>query len=173
MVTKRSLAVVVLFVIFSAVALAQDANQAAPELTPAQKSNLIKVFARSANMDGIVINYVLLNNKTIDVLFPSDAKYAMRARANAATTFFVQGIPSKNLTQFEPKFEIEQNGKSFKGENVNIRNLQAGAVEKGSKIEGLIQLSQKIDITRPFKIKCPTGVIEFKLSQEAIKLLEN
>ncbi len=124
-------------------------------------------------MDGIVLNYVLLNNKTIDILFPGDAKYAMRARANAATMFFIQGVPNKNLPQFEPKFEIEQNGKSFQGENVNIRNLQAGALEKGAKIEGLIQLSQKIDVTQPFKIKCPTGIIEFKLSKEAIRLLEN
>jgi hypothetical protein len=173
LVTKRNLLVVVLFVLFSAVVMAQDANQAAPELTTSQKSTLIKEFARSANMDGIVLNYVLLNNKTIDILFPGDGKYAMRARANAATMFFVQGIPSKNLTQFNPKFIIEQNGKSFEGENVNIKNLQVGAVEKGSKIEGLIRLNQKIDVTQSFKIKSPASETEFKLSDDAIKLLEN
>jgi hypothetical protein len=171
--TKKSLLVFVLCVLLSTVVIAQDTNQAAPEMSQAQKSTLIKEFARSATTDGVVFNYVLINNKTIDILFSGDAKYAMRARANAATMFFIQGIPSKNLTQFNPKFVIEQNGKSFEGENVNIKNLQAGAVEKGTKIEGLIQLAQKIDVTQPFKIKSPAGVIEFKLSKDAIKLLEN
>ncbi len=173
MVTKRSVLVVVLCLLFSTVVLAQEATQAAPELTPEQKSAVIKEFARSAKMDGVTFNYVLLNNKTIDILFPGDAKYAMRARANAATMFFVQGIPSKDLAQFTPKFVIEQAGKAFEGENVNIRNLQAGAVSKGTKIEGLIQLSQKIDVTQPFKIKNADMAAEFKLSQEAIQLLQN
>jgi hypothetical protein len=173
LVTKRSLVVVVLCILFSAVVIAQDADQAAPQLSAAQKQSLLKEFARSATMDGVVFSYVLLNNKTIDILFPGDARYAMRARANSATIFFIQGIPSKNLTQFDPKFVIEQNGKSFEGAVVNIKNLQAGAVEKGAKIEGLIQLSQKIDVTHPFKIKSSNVTIEFKLSAEAVKLLEN
>jgi hypothetical protein len=173
LVTKKSLLVVALCMLFSTVVLAQDATQAAPELSAAQKSALLKEFARSASVDGVVFNYVLLNNKTIDILFPGDAKYAMRARANVATMFFVQGLPSKDIAQFDPKFIIEQEGKSFEGENVNIRNLQAGALAKGTKIEGLIQLSQKIDVTHPFKIKSARNTTEFKLSQEAVKLLQN
>jgi hypothetical protein len=173
LVTKRSLLVVALCVLFSTVVLAQDATQAEPELTAAQKTALIKEFARSASIDGVIFNYVLLNNKTIDILFPGDAKYAMRARANAATLFFVQGLPSKDIAQFEPKFVIEQDGKSFEGANVNIRNLQAGALAKGVKIEGLIQLSQKIDVTHPFAIKNASNTTEFKLSDQAIKLLQN
>jgi len=173
LITKRSLLVCVLFVLIGTFVLGQDAEPAAPELTPAQKSSLIKEFARSAALDGITFNYVLLNNKTIDILFPGDAKYAMRARANAATMFFVQGVPSKDLAEFDPKFVVEQDGKSYTGENVNIRNLQAGSIAKGSKIEGLIQLSQKIDVTQPFKIKNARTAINFKLSQEAIKLLQN
>ena len=173
MVTKRSLLVVVLCALLSTVVLAQDATQAAPELTAAQKTALIKEFARSATTDGVTFSYVLLNNKTIDILFPGDAKYAMRARANASTMFFVQGMPSKDLDQFDPKFVVEQDGKSYTGENVNIRNLQAGAVAKGTKIEGLIQLAQKIDVTQPFKIKNAKAATEFKLSEGAIKLLQN
>jgi hypothetical protein len=173
LVTKRSLVAVVLCILFSTLVLAQDAKQAAPEMTQAQKHALLKEFARSEIMDGVTLNYVLLNNKTVDILFSGDSKYAMRARANTSTVFFVQGIPSKNLLQFNPTFEVEQNGKSFTGESVNIKNLQVGVVEKGAKIEGLIQLAQKIDVTQPFKIKNPNGSIEFKLSKEAIKLLHN
>jgi hypothetical protein len=173
LITKRNLVIVVLFVLFSATVMAQDANQAAPEMTQSQKAEIIKEFGRSAAMDGITFNYVLLNNKTVDVLFSGDTKLAMRARANTSTVFFVQGVPSKNIPQFDPKFEIEQDGKSYEGQNINIKNLQAGAVEKGSKIQGLIQLAQKIDVTQPFKIKSPNGTIEFKLSKEAIKYLEN
>jgi len=162
-----------MFALFSTVAIAQEANQAAPEISAAEKANIIKEFARSAEMDGVTFNYVLLTNKTIDILFPGDAKYSMRARANAATMFFIQGVPGKKLGQFNPKYEIEQNGRTFDGESVNISNFQAGTVEKGSKIAGLIQLTQKIDVTRPFKIKCASGSIEFRLSSNAIKLLQN
>ena len=173
MFTKRSFAVVVLCVLFSAIVIAQDANQAAPKLSAAEKTALIKEFARSATMDGVVFSYVLLNNKTIEILFPGDLKYAMRAQANAVTMFFVQGVSSKDLPKFDPKFVVEQNGNSFPGEAVNIRNLKPGAVEKGSKIEGLIQLSQKIDVTQPFKIKSANVATEFKLSKDAIKMLQN
>jgi hypothetical protein len=173
LVTKRSLLVVALCVLFGTIVLAQDATQAAPELTPAQKTALIKEFARSANIDGVLFNYVLLNNKTIDILFSGDSKYAIRAQASAATMFFVQGLPSKDVAKFDPKFVIEQDGKSFDGANVNIKNLQAGALAKGAKFEGFIQLSQKIDVTHPFTIKNASNTTEFKLSQEALKLLQN
>ena len=45
---------------------------------------------------------------------------------------------------------------------------------KGTRISGLVQLSQKIDVTQPFKIKgAKNAFAEFKLSKGAIKLQEN
>jgi hypothetical protein len=171
--TKKNLIIAVLFTLLATVLMAQDTNQAAPEQTAAQKSAIIKEFTRSAKMDGVILNFVLLNNKTVDALFSGDGKYALRARANSATTFYVQGVPEKDIT-FDPKFVVEQNGKTFAAEAINMSHLQAGAVSKGTQISGLIQLSQKIDLDKPFKIKgAGKAAAEFKLSSEAIKLLEN
>jgi hypothetical protein len=171
--TKKNLIIVALFTLLGTALMAQHENQAAPELSAAQKTALLKEFTRSVKMDGIILNFVLLNNKTIDVLFTGEGKYAMRARANAATTFFVQGVPQKDIT-FDPRFVVEQDGKTFTGEAINLSNLQAGGVAKGARIAGLIQLGQKIDIDKPFKIKgAQNSSAEFKLSKKAIELLQD
>lgn len=170
--TKRCLILFTLCALFSTVMKAQEANQE-PKQDAAQKTAIISEFTRSAKMDGVILSFVLLNNKTVDALFSGDGKYAMRARANMSTLFFVQGVPEKNIT-LDPKFVVEQDGKTFTGETINMRNLQAGAVAKGTRIEGLIQLSQKINVTQPFKIRCiDNASADFKLSRQAIKLLEN
>jgi len=153
--------------------MAQDANQAEPVMSNAQKSEAIKEFGRSAEVDGIKLNFILLNNKTIAALFSEKNQYAMRARANVATTFFVQGAPSTDV-YFNAKFVVEQEGKEFAGEIINMKNFHAGNVFRGTQLEGLIQLGEKIDVTRPFVIKgVRDGSVEFKLSPAAIKLLAN
>jgi hypothetical protein len=164
---------VLLFTLWGAVLIAQETNQAVPEQTAEQKTAILKEFTRSAKMDGIMLNFVLLNNKTVDALFSGDGKYAMRARANVATTFYVQGVPQKDIT-LDPQFVVEQDGETFSAKTISISNLAAGAVSKGARISGLIQLSQKIDVDKPFKIKgAKNATAEFNLSTKAIKLLEN
>jgi hypothetical protein len=153
--------------------MAQDVKQAAPEMSVAQKRAAIKEFSRSAVVDGITLSFVLLNNKTVEALFSGDGRQAMRARANMTTTIYVQGSPSKDM-HFTPQFVVEQDGKKFAGEPVAIKNFQAGNVLKGTQIEGLIQLSEKIDVTQPFMIRgFHEGSAEFKLSPSAINLLAN
>ncbi len=151
---------------------AQDGNPSASETQEAHKAAL-KEFSRSAMMDGVRYSFVLLNNKTVDALFSGSGKYAMRARANTSTLFFVQGVPEKDIT-LDPKFTVEQNGKIYEGESINMKNLQAGPVAKGTRIEGLIQLSQKLNFIHPFKIRnANNNSVEFRISPDALKLLEN
>ena len=123
---KKCLAVVTICALFGALVMAQDANQAAPEMSKAQKNEIIKQFSCTAQVDGIKLSFVLLTNKTVEALFSGTSRYAMRARANATTTLYVQGVPSTDL-HFNPKFIIEQNGKTFVGEPVNIHKLAADA----------------------------------------------
>jgi hypothetical protein len=165
--------VVALCALFGSFAMTQDSNQAAPAQNAEQSAATMKEFTRTAKVDGLTLSFVLLNNKTVDLLFSGDSKYAMRAKANMATVFYVQGISEKDIT-LNPQFEVVQDGKTFPGEAVNLKNLQAGPLAKGTRVSGLIQLSQKINVAQPFKIKgAKNDSAEFKLSRDAIKLLEN
>lgn len=170
---KKMFVIALLFTLFSTFAMAQETSQTEPEMSKEQMNELIKAFTRSARMDGAILNFVLLNNKTVDALFQGNGKYAMKARANSATTFLVQAVPEKDIT-LDPQFEVEQDGKTFKGETVSMQNLEAGMVLKGAPITGLFQLGEKIDVTQPFKIKgSQIASAEFKLSKDAIELLTN
>jgi hypothetical protein len=173
LIIRKMFVIAAIFALFTTMTMAQDSVQAEPEMSKEEMNELIKAFTRSAKMDGITLSFVLLNNKTVEALFQGSSKYAMKARANSATTFLVQGVPDKDI-RLDPQFEIEQNGKIFNGTTISIQNLEAGMVLRGATISGLFQLSEKIDVTQPFKIggsQIATG--EFKLTEDAIKLLTN
>jgi hypothetical protein len=171
---KKISIIAALCVLICSFSMAQDqASTAAPEQSTALSAETMKEFTRTAKMDGLTLSIILLNNKTVDFLFSGDSKYSIRAQANLATMFFVQGIAEKDTT-LDLKFEVEQDGKKYPGEAVNVKNLQAGKIAKGTRITGLVQLAQKIDVTQPFKIQgAKNSSTEFKLSKDAIKLLEN
>ncbi len=98
---------------------------------------------------------------------------SFRIRKTKETRFYVQGVPEKNI-KLDPQFEVEQDGQTYKGETINMKNLQSGDVAKGTRIEGLIQLSRKIDLNQPFKVRCVRNPsADFKFSPETLKLLEN
>jgi hypothetical protein len=170
---KRLSIIVALCILSAAIGLTQDSNQAAPAKETALNVDQMQKFTRTAKLDGITLSFVLLNNRTINFLFSGDSKYSIRAQANMTTMFFVQGIADKSIA-FDPKFEVLQDGKTYPGEAINVKNLQAGSLTKGTRISGLIQLSQKINVAQPFKIKGGNNAFaEFKLSQDDIKLMEN
>jgi hypothetical protein len=134
--------------------------------------SVLKEFTRSGQADGLTWSFVLLNDRTVDVLFQAPGKYAMRARANQATTFYVQAMPEKDI-QLDPKFDVEQNDKTFVASVHSIKNFAAGTVAKGNRIDGILQLDQKLNLSHPFKIKGANNFsLEFKLSPEAVHLAE-
>jgi hypothetical protein len=137
-----------------------------------RSAQIIKEFERSGRINGIRIRFVLLNNDTVDSLFQGAGKYSIRARANMTTVFYVGCRPEKD-TIIDVNFCIVQAGKEFIGEAIDIQNFRSGAVARGTKIDGLFQLNEKIDVKRPFVIKGLNGFsLEFELSPEALRLMQ-
>ncbi len=143
----------------------------AQEQSPNPKTAVLKEFTRTAQLDGLTLSFVLLNDRTVDALFEAPGKYAMRARARMATTFYVQGMPEKDI-QLDTKFVVEQDGQTLVGTAHNIKNFTAGAVAKGTRIDGILQMEKKLDLSHAFRIKGDNADIEFKLTPEALKLSE-
>jgi hypothetical protein len=157
---KRLFTLLVVCSLGGCFALAQESNPQA----------LLKEFTRSVKLEGYTISFVLLNEKTVDALFQAPGKYAIRARASQATTFYVQGVPEKD-TLIDTKFSAEQDGETIAGNAMNIKNFDGNTVTKGTRFDGLLQLDKKLDVSHPFKIKGAHGSVEFKLSEEALKLM--
>jgi hypothetical protein len=165
----RKLAVLaVVCALIGSFALAQDSNPG-PAI---DTQTLLKEFTRSAKLDGYTLSFVLLNDKTVDALFQPPGKYAMRARANQSTTFYVQGMPDRDIA-VDTKFSAEQDGQTIAASSLNIKNFDGTKVAKGTRIDGILQLEQKLNLAHPFKIVGSHGSLEFKLSEEALKIIQN
>ena len=174
MVTKRIIVVTVLFSLFIVPLMAQDADKSETELTASEKKSILREFSHTANLDGVNYTFVLLNNKSVEALFVGDSKVAMRTRANISTVFFVRGKATRDLTAYKPTFSVEQDGKSIAGEAINIKNFESGTVSRGAQVQGLIQLAEKIDLTKAFRIRGPRNAsTSIKLSKKALEYLEN
>jgi hypothetical protein len=167
----RKIVAVFLCLCLGSIAWAQDPGQAQAQDSKAKQA-LLKEFSRSERMGNVVLSFVLLNSKTVEVLFSAPGKFAMQARANQATTFYVVGKPDKDIT-LDTNFVVEQDGQTINGSAVNIKNFEAGPVSKGQRIDGIFQLERKIDVTHAFKIKGSKSTLDFKLSSAALKELEN
>lgn len=133
--------------------------------------SILKEFTRTGNVSGVMMSFVLVNDKTVEVLFNGPSKYSLRARARMGTLFYVQGTPEKNVEQLNMKFTMEQDGEMVDGTPLNIKNFEGGAVAKGIRIDGLLQFDKKLDLAHAFKIRNAKTTVEFKLSRDALKLL--
>jgi len=137
---------------------------------------LIADFSRSGRINGARFDFMLLNDKTIDMLFTGPSKYSIKARASQATVFFVTMTPDSTIT-LNNSFSVVQDGQTFACEPVNIQNFTKGVVTKGQKIQGLLQVEKKLDLSHPFIIKGGQDFkggedsLEFKLSDSALKQL--
>jgi hypothetical protein len=151
----------------SAVAAQQEEKQ--PQQQESSAAMLMQ-FTRSANVDGIMMNFVYLNDRTVDALFQPPGKYALRAQARISTLLYVQGTPDRE-SKLDTTFYLEQDGETTEGLTRNIKNFESGAVTKGERINGVLQFDRKVDLTRQFTIKNSKTSLKFKLSQEALKLM--
>ncbi len=163
----RNILIVALVCLLAATFAAAQEKNAAPN----PNTELLKQFTRSAHIDGLTLSVVLLNDRTVDVLFESPGKYAMRARARMGTTFFVQGMPEKDI-QLDTKFVVEQDGQTLTGTSHNIKNFADGPVAKGTRIDGILETGKKLDLAHAFKIKVGQANVDFKLTPEEVKLAE-
>jgi hypothetical protein len=138
--------------------------------TPADPNTAIKDFGKSLNSNGVTLNVILLNDKTIEVLFQAPTKFAMRARARMATMVYVQGTPGKDV-DFKTDFTIQQDGEPVAGKPVNIKNFDNIKVAKGTRIDGVVEFPTKVDLKKSFKVANGKDTVEFKLSEDALKSL--
>lgn len=154
-------------------ALAVSAVAAQQEKQPQQEqssSAMLKQFTRSMNVDGIMMNFVYLNDRTVDALFQAPGKYAVRAQARMATLLYVQGTPDKDGT-LDATFYLEQDGQTTDGVARDINHFRSGVVAKGERINGILQFDRKVDLTHQFTIKSSKNSLKFKLSEEALQLM--
>jgi len=142
--------------------------------TPAQAApgtNVLVDYTRQIKYAGLTLSVLLVNNRTVEVLFQAPMKYSMRARGNQQTVLYVQGTPTKDI-ELSNVFSIEQDGQTLSGTSTSIKNFVNGKVPAGQRIDGIVEFGKKVDITKPFTVKNGTaGSVQFVLSQEAIKAL--
>ena len=131
---------------------------------------LINDFSRSGNVNGMMYNFLLLNDKTIDAFLNGPSKNTLKAQANETTVFFISGTPPDTMT-VNNQFSIVQDGQTIACESQNIQNFGKGVVTKGQKIQGLLKVSKKLDLSHPFVIKGEHDSLEFKLTDSALKQL--
>jgi hypothetical protein len=163
-VMKKLVFLVLGFALIGSYAPAQDAN------SNADLQELFGLFTRAVKVEEYTLSFVLLNDKVVDALFQPPGKYAIRARANQATTFYVQGITEQDVT-IDTKFSAEQDGQAIPGNVINIKNFEGGKIARGERFSGLFQLDRKLDLTHAFKIVTARGTVEFKLSEEALAVI--
>ena len=166
---------VFIFVFLTSVAYGQ--NPPAPPASPAQATppapgeNALVDYTRQIKYDGLTLSVLLVNNRTVEVLFQAPTKYSMRARANQQTVLYVQGTPTKDF-DLTNTFSIEQGGETLTGTATSIKNFTGGKVPAGQRIDGIVEFPKKIDITKPFTVKNGKAEVQFVLTPEAIKALQ-
>lgn len=138
---------------------------------PAQGANVLGDYMRQIKYDGLTLSVLLVNNKTVEVLFQAPTKYSMRARANQQTVLYIQGTPSKEI-DLSNAFTIEQEGQTMQGTSTSIKNFTGGKVPAGQRIDGIVEFPKKVDLSKPFTVKNgSTGSVQFVLTPDAIKAL--
>ena len=132
-------------------------------------AKMVQVFSNSLKIDGATLQIVLLNDRTVEALFPqSQAKAALRTKGRMTTVFFISGNVTKELT-FDPAVKVEQKGKTFDGKSSSMKNFVAGKVAKGEQIQGMVELPEKLDLYEPFKLTLNGKSVEFRLNEDDVR----
>ncbi|GAB4247784.1 MAG: hypothetical protein Kow00109_23920 [Acidobacteriota bacterium] len=135
------------------------------------EENVLPLFTRALETEGLTLNLVHVNNATVDSLFTAPSKYSIRARANQVALFYVQGRPQE-AGKLSTDFALEQNGQTVAGVVHNIQNFVAGDVAAGTKLDALLEFPTKLDPSRPFTVRNGKAAVSFELSAKALELLK-
>lgn len=132
--------------------------------------NALQDFSRALKSNGVTLSVVLMNDKTVEVLFQAPTKYSMKARARQTTMLYIQCTPDKDV-DFTTAFSIEQSGVTLPGTPHNIKNFENAKVSKGSRIDGIVEFAKKIDLYKPFKVTNGKDSVEFRLDDDLVRSL--
>jgi hypothetical protein len=137
-------------------------------LAVAQDRRSLKEYSRMGYFSGTKLNFVLLNDKTMGMLFSGSSKDRVQAKVNVGTCFYILGTANKN-TKLSTSFIVEQDGEKIAGTIMNIKNFVDGDVAKGEKISGILQLQKKVKLNHLFTVKGNDGLVDFELSGDALR----
>ena len=135
----------------------------------ADPAKMVQMFSAPLKLDGATMQVIILNDRTVEALFPqSQAKAALRTKGRMTTLFLVQGKATKDF-EFDPTLKVEQKGKTFEGKASSMKNFTAGKVPKGESIQGMVELPEKVDLYEPFKVTLSGKTVEFRLSEDDVR----
>lgn len=143
-----------------------------PVLAAAQQmdnAKMVQAFSAQARADWGNLNVILLNDRTVEALFgTSPAKAAFRTKARMTSVFFIQGTANKNF-EFTPEVTVTQKGETLTGKVTPMKNFAGGKVAKGEQLQGLIELSKKLDLYESFKVTVGGQAVEFNLNEDDVR----
>jgi hypothetical protein len=132
-------------------------------------AKLVGMFSAPVRLDGGNFQVIVLNDRTVEALFPqSPAKAALRTKGRMTTVFFIQGNVNKEF-ELDPSLTVEQKGKTFEGKSSSMKNFTAGKIAKGQSIQGMVEMPEKIDLYEPFKVTLGGKTVEFRLNQDDVR----
>ncbi len=140
--------------------------------TVAQDRGILKEFSRTGYFSGTKLRVVLINEKTIDLFFKGSSKDTIQAKANVGTCFYISGTADEKM-KMSTDFVVEQDGEQIAGTIMNLLNFVDGSVAKGEKISGILELQKKVKLNRLFTVRGAGGLVDFKLSSNALMNVSN
>jgi len=128
--------------------------------------DLLKNYTQKIGGDGLELNLVHMNARTVPVLFQPPTLYAMRAQANEFTMLYVQGTARQNVDLDTTNFTIEQDGETITSTATSIRNFTRGtvAVPRGERVDGVLTFAKRIDVSKPFVVRHGRDSAQFRFS---------
>jgi hypothetical protein len=146
---------------FSSISAAQKASEDA---------KILKAFTIPITIDGGPVWATVVNDRTSQILWRSSpSRESLRSgAAGTGLTLYVMGLVTKDF-EVSPEYSIVQGKTTSPGKAINIKNLSGGPVKQGDLILGLIEFSNKIDLTRPFTLKFSGCSVETALNPDDVK----
>jgi hypothetical protein len=159
---KRLLGLAILFFSASIALLAQSSLS--------DDSRALKALTVPVPIEGGPVWVTVVSDKTANVLW-RDAPAGESIHSDALSSglvLYAMGVATKDFV-LTPEYSIEQDGKTFAGKAINIRNLSGGPVERGETLLGLVAFSDKIDLTRAFTLDFAGSRVEVKFNPDDVK----
>jgi hypothetical protein len=145
---------------------------ALPVLAGAQQGDnakMVQAFSAQGRADWGNVQVILLNDRTVEALFgTSPAKAAFRTKARMTTVFFIQGTANKEF-ELNPEVIVTQKGETLTGKVTPMKNFAGGKVAKGEQIQGLVELTKKLDLYEPFKVTVGGQNVDFNLNDDDVR----
>lgn len=145
---------------------------ALPVLVGAQmgdNAKMVQMFSSQTRTGWGSLQVVVLNDRTVEALFgASPAKAAFRTKARLTSMFFVQGTVNKDF-ELKPEVSVVQKGETIEGKVTPMKNFAAGKVAKGEMVQGLVEMSKKVDLFEPFKVNVGPDSVDFRLNADDVR----